>query len=145
MALAVAALFVAIDVALRHGLQPALTSLAGTGDEPSDLVQVAASGALAANAVNNLPAYIALESVASDAPQRLMALLIGVNVAPLVTPWASLATLLWAQRCRARGVRISAGSLAVQGLLCAVVAAGMALGALCSSPDGLPETCADKA
>jgi arsenical pump membrane protein len=87
-------------------------------------------GALAANAVNNLPAYIALESVTSDAPARLMALLIGVNVAPLVTPWASLATLLWAGRCRARGIRIPAGSLAWQGLVCAVVSAGLALGAL---------------
>ena len=45
--------------------------------------------------VNNLPAYLALEPVAADAPQRLMALLIGVNGGPLVTPWASLATLLW--------------------------------------------------
>ena len=69
--------------------------------------------------MNNLPAYIALESVTADAPQRLMALLVGVNVAPLVTPWASLATLLWAQRCRARGVRIPGLTLAVQGLVCA--------------------------
>lgn len=80
--------------------------------------------------VNNLPAYIALESVTADSPQRLMALLVGVNVAPLVTPWASLATLLWAQRCRARGVRIPVWSLAGQGLLCAVVAGGLAVGAL---------------
>ncbi len=85
---------------------------------------------MAANAVNNLPAYIALESVTSDAPARLMALLIGVNVAPLVTPWASLATLLWAARCRARGIRISAKSLAWQGLACAAVSAGLALAAL---------------
>jgi arsenical pump membrane protein len=80
--------------------------------------------------VNNLPTYIAPESVTADAPQRLMALLIGVNVAPLVTPWASLATLLWAQRCRARGIRISVKTLAAQGLLCALVSSGLAVGAL---------------
>lgn len=130
MALAVAALFVAIDFALSHGLQPVLAGLAGTGTGPGDLARVAGSGALAANAVNNLPAYIALESVASDAAPRLMALLVGVNVAPLVTPWASLATLLWAQRCRARGLRIAVWSLAVQGLLCAAVSTGLALTAL---------------
>jgi arsenical pump membrane protein len=130
MALAVAALFVVIDAALQLGLEPVLASLAGDGRSPADLAQVAGAGALAANAVNNLPAYIALESVTADAPQRLMALLIGVNVAPLVTPWASLATLLWAQRCRARGVRVPGWTLAVQGLLCAVVAGGLALGAL---------------
>jgi arsenical pump membrane protein len=127
MVLAVAALFVVIDAALQLGLQPVLASLAGEGTSPADLTRVAGAGALAANAVNNLPAYIALESVTSDAPARLMALLIGVNVAPLVTPWASLATLLWAQRCRARGIQISMKSLAVQGLLCAVVSAGLAL------------------
>jgi arsenical pump membrane protein len=134
MALAVAALFVVIDVALQLGLQPALASLAGHGTSAGDLARVAGVGALAANVVNNLPAYIALESVTSDAPTRLMALLIGVNVAPLVTPWASLATLLWAQRCRARGIHISVRSLAVQGLLCAVVSAGLALGALVLAP-----------
>ena len=91
---------------------------------------MAGSGALSANVVNNLPAYIALESVTADAPQRLMALLIGVNVAPLVTPWASLATLLWAQRCRARGIRISPISLAWQGATCALAAAVLALAAL---------------
>ena len=130
MALEVAVLFVVIDGALQLGLEPALASLAGDGTSGADLAQVAGAGAVAANAVNNLPAYIALEAVTSDAPQRLMALLIGVNVAPLVTPWASLATLLWAQRCRARGIQISLGSLAVQGFLCAVVAGGLALGAL---------------
>lgn len=130
MALAVAVLFVVIDAALQLGVQPALASLAGEGTSPGDLARVAAVGALAANVVNNLPAYIALESVTSDAPARLMALLIGVNVAPLVTPWASLATLLWAQRCRARGIHVSVKSLAVQGLLCALVSAGLALTAL---------------
>ena len=130
MALGVAVLFVVIDVALRHGLQPVLESLAGTGTAPMDLARVAGSGALTANVANNLPAYIALESVTSDAPQRLMALLIGVNVAPLVTPWASLATLLWAQRCRARGLTVSPWRLAGQGLACAVVAGALSVAAL---------------
>ena len=63
MALGVAVLFVAVDLALRHGLQPALSTLAGEGTSAASLAQVAATGALAANVVNNLPAYAALESV----------------------------------------------------------------------------------
>jgi arsenical pump membrane protein len=130
MAVAVAVLFVLIDLALRHGLHDVLAAVAGTGSAPADLARLAGTGAVAANAVDNLPAYIALESVSADRPERLMALLIGVGVAPLVTPWASLATLLWAQRCRARGVRISIGSLALQGAACALVSAGLAVAAL---------------
>jgi arsenical pump membrane protein len=130
MALGFAALFVLVDLALRHGLQPALVAVAGSGGTPADLARLTGLGAVSANAVNNLPAYLALETVAQDAPGRLMALLIGVNVAPLVTPWASLATLLWAQRCRAAAVRIGPVSLALQGLLCAVVATALSLAGL---------------
>jgi arsenical pump membrane protein len=130
MALGVAGLFVVIDIALQHGLQSWLAGVAGQGGTPADLGQVSASGALGANAVDNLPAYMALESVTSQTPNRLMALLVGVDVAPLVTPWASLATLLWAQRCRSAGVRIPFTRLALQGLVCASVAGGLALAAL---------------
>jgi len=91
---------------------------------------VGAVGAVAANAVNNLPAYLALESVTSDAPVRLVALLVGVNVGPLVTVWASLATLLWRQRCRSADLAVSTAYLAREGALCALVAVGAALGAL---------------
>jgi arsenical pump membrane protein len=130
MALGVAVLFVVIDIALRHGLRDALATVAGSGTTAGALARVAGVGALGANLANNLPAYAALESVCGDRPERLMALLIGVNTAPLVTPWASLATLLWAQRCRARGIRINAKSVAAQGLLCAIAAAGLAVCAL---------------
>ncbi|MDD7465340.1 MAG: SLC13 family permease [Actinomycetaceae bacterium] len=48
-----------------------------------------------ANTANNLPAYLMLEPASSGAPISLIALLIGVNTGPIITPWASLATLLW--------------------------------------------------
>jgi Na+/H+ antiporter NhaD/arsenite permease-like protein len=86
-------------------------------------------GALGANAVDNLPAYLALEPAATS-PERMVALLIGVNAGPLITPWASLATLLWHQRLTRMDVQISWGRYAALGLLAApltVVAATLAL------------------
>jgi len=123
-------LFVVVELALDHGLRDALASLVGTGTDGGALLRVGAVGAVSANVVNNLPAYLALESVTADAPVRLMALLIGVNVGPLVTVWASLATLLWRQRCRSAQLTVSTAYLAREGLLCALVAGGAALGAL---------------
>jgi arsenical pump membrane protein len=82
-----------------------------------------------ANLVDNLPAYLALEPAATS-PDRLIALLIGVNLGPLVTPWASLATLLWHQRLTAMDVRISWTRYALLGLIVApltVVGATLAL------------------
>ena len=79
---------------------------------------------LAANGINNLPAYLALEPTVADAPARLAALLVGVNTGPIVTMWGSVATLLWAQRCRSAGLAVDAGRVARTGLLCAVVVVG---------------------
>jgi arsenical pump membrane protein len=130
MVVGVSLLFVVVDVAVHHGLREVLVSMTGTGVEPGALFRLGTVGAVAANVVNNLPAYLALEAVSSDAPARLTALLVGVNVGPLVTVWGSLATLLWRQRCRSQGLEVSAAYLAGEGLLCAVVAGSAALGAL---------------
>ncbi len=130
MVIGVSVLFVVVDVAVNHGLREVLVALTGTGGSAGALFRLGAVGAVAANVVNNLPAYLALEAVSSDAPARLMALLVGVNVGPLVTVWASLATLLWRQRCRSQDLEVGAAYLAREGLLCAVVAAAASLGAL---------------
>jgi arsenical pump membrane protein len=130
MVLGVSALFVVVDVALTHGLREVLASWVGTGTDPLALFRLGGVGAVSANVVNNLPAYLALEAVSSDAPVRLMALLIGVNAGPLVTVWGSLATVLWRQRCRTQDLDVGAGYLAREGLLCAVVSVAAGLGAL---------------
>lgn len=115
-----ASLFVLVRAAEAHGLASFLTAASGTGDGFWDLLQLAAVGALGANAVNNLPAYLAFSSIAAS-PLRMGALLIGVNLAPLVSPWASLATLLWHQRLTKMGVRISWAKFALLGLGLTVV------------------------
>ena len=99
-------LFLIIQTLHDHGLGTLLARASGTGEGFTALLQLAGLGALSANAVNNLPAYLALEPAAGS-PLRLAALLIGVNLGPLVSPWASLATLLWHSRLRAMGINIS--------------------------------------
>jgi Na+/H+ antiporter NhaD/arsenite permease-like protein len=123
-------LFLVIDAALRLGLEAWLRTIMGHGTEVADLLRVSGIGALSANGINNLPAYLALEPTVADSPARLAALLIGVNTGPVVTMWGSVATLLWAQRCRSAGLGVDVGHIARTGVLCAltvVTAATLAL------------------
>ncbi|CAN5224096.1 ArsB/NhaD family transporter [soil metagenome] len=122
-------LFLVVEAAHSLGLGLVLAAVSGTGHDPLSLLQLSGVGALGANAIDNLPAYLALEPVA-DSPVRLIALLIGVNVGPLITPWASLATLLWHERLKALDVEISWRRYMLLGLIAApitVAAASLAL------------------
>ncbi|GAA4387538.1 ArsB/NhaD family transporter [Tsukamurella soli] len=130
MVLVLAVVFAAVQGLLHAGLAAVVASAAGTGGGPADLLRLAALGAAAANGVNNLPAYLALEPAALGSPQRMIALLVGVNMGPVVTLWASLATVLWRQRCARAGLQIPLGRFAWQGLLlavCVVCAAALAI------------------
>lgn len=98
-------LFLAVGALEALGIGRVTSVLAGSGDDVVSLWQLAGVGALAANGINNLPAYLAMESVAGS-PTRLAALLIGVNAGPIITPWASLATLLWHDRLVAAGIEV---------------------------------------
>lgn len=117
--------FVLVSALLRlaqgEGLLDWVGSLVGTGTGPLDLLHLSGASALTANAINNLPAYLVVEPAAADDVRRLVATLVGVNAGALVTPWASLATLLWLQRCRSAGLQVPLLRLAGWGLLCAVV------------------------
>ncbi|MBZ4486354.1 arsenic transporter [Microbacterium sp. cx-55] len=99
-------LFLVAGVAESSGLLDVVAGWLGSGDDLFSLWGVAGAGAIGANLVNNLPAYLALEPATSGAPERLAALLVGVNAGPLITPWASLATLLWHQRLSADGIEV---------------------------------------
>jgi arsenical pump membrane protein len=94
----VTVLFAGVDAldhfGLRHLLAHATQTTIGT---------LLWSG-LAANLINNLPAYLIFESAAT--PHNLFYLLIGINFGSIILPWGSLATLLWAQRCKAVGVEV---------------------------------------
>ncbi len=113
-------LFMLVAALHDHGLGTALTRASGSGEDLLSLLQLAGMGVAGANGLNNLPAYLALEPTAGS-PVRLAALLIGVNLGPLVMPWASLATLLWHSRLKAMGVRISWTGYALAGLILVTV------------------------
>lgn len=104
-------LFLVVAAAGRHGLDRLLHDALGSGGT----WRVGGIAAAAANAFNNLPAYLALEPETSR--HDLLALLCGVNIGPLVLLWGSLATLLWRERCKASGVNVSASQFARLGLV----------------------------
>jgi arsenical pump membrane protein len=119
----VTGLFLVVDTVGRHGLSDWMSTLIGADPGSEGVVRAAAAGSLLSNVLNNLPAYVAGEAVIPTANDtQLLGLLIGTNVAPLVTPWASLATLLWAERCRAADVAIPWTRFVVTSAVTAVLA-----------------------
>jgi arsenical pump membrane protein len=111
LVLIVEGLFLVVSAVGPHGLDSALRATAGaTGS-----LRIAATAAVGSNLVNNLPAYLALDRIIPRS--QLIDALLGVNLGPLVLPWGSLATLLWLERCRARGVRVPASTFALAGVV----------------------------
>jgi arsenical pump membrane protein len=124
-------LFLVIDTISLHGLNVLLHGLVGTDGNALGATRAAAAGAGLSNVVNNLPAYVAGESVIPVGNHtQLLALLIGTNVGPVITPWASLATLLWYERCHASGVKVALGRSMWTGAVLAVTALAAAVGVL---------------
>lgn len=122
-------LFLVVEAGHGLGLTAVLAQVAGQGDDPGALLRLAFSGMIGANGIDNLPAYLALEPVAGS-PARVAALLIGVNAGSLITPWASLATLLWHQRLVSLDVDLRWSRYILLGLAVAPVTVAVATLAL---------------
>ena len=106
-------LFLTVTALGRHGLDELLRHTTTHGSWVVEII-----GAATGNVVNNLPAYLALErAVPGGQQQSLFALLIGTNAGPMLLVTGSLATLLWRDRCRARGLHIGAWEFTKMGLL----------------------------
>jgi arsenical pump membrane protein len=124
LVLTVVVLFTVVGFLSSHGLEHLLRWVAGTTSN----LRLSATAAVGANLFDNLPAYLAMEPVASSSPHRMMALLIGVNCGCMLTLWGSLATLIWRARCDAARVDISWWSFLWRGLvLTPLVVAGAVL------------------
>lgn len=127
----VTGMFLVVETLGAHGLDRFAGMLIGTDPGAAGAFRAAATGMGLANLVNNLPAYIAGEGgIGAGHRTQLLALLIGVNVGPLAAPWASLATLLWWERCRAGGVRVPAARFLLAGAAVAVAGTMLATAAL---------------
>ena len=122
-------LFLVVEATRYVGLPALIGQFAGQGEGFFELLRLAATGALGSNVVNNLPAYLLAEPLAGS-PLRTGALLIGVNAGPLITPWASLATLLWHDRLTKMNVLISWRGYALFGLIVAPLTIVAAVAAL---------------
>ncbi len=95
------------------------------GLEGGDPFVVAAVGGGLGNVVNNLPAYVAVEQgLPPGDTSVILALLIGTNAGTIVTPWGSLATLLWFEQCRRFGLRVPVGRFVATGFGLAVCCVG---------------------
>jgi Na+/H+ antiporter NhaD/arsenite permease-like protein len=125
-------LFLVVEAAHGLGLTGLLGVVAGRGEDPLALLRLAAAGMIGANGIDNLPAYLALEPVAGSAP-RVAALLVGVNAGSLVTPWASLAVLLWHRALVSLGVEFAWRRYVLLGLVVGPVTVALATLALAAT------------
>lgn len=116
-------MFLVVETVNAHGLHALLTAAVGPDGGLGGMLRSAGVGAGLSNVLNNLPVYMAGEAaVPVGNHHQLLALLIGTNVGPLVTPWASLATLLWFERCRGQGTVIPLRRFMGTGFVLAVTA-----------------------
>ncbi|MBV9141010.1 MAG: arsenic transporter [Pseudonocardiales bacterium] len=127
----VTGLFLVVPTLSRYGLAEVMTALIGTDPNGIGAYRAAVAGAGLSNVLNNLPAYTAGETaVPATNSDQLLALLIGTNVGPIVTPWASLATLLCLESCHDHGVRVPLRKFVLTGLGLAVTAVALSVGVL---------------
>jgi arsenical pump membrane protein len=101
-----------------RGLGTLVAGLLPTGTSLPALLGLAGIAALLANLVNNLPATLILLSALGPSPATgaVLAVLIGVNIGPNLTPVGSLATLLWRRVLATRRTPAPLGTFTVAGL-----------------------------
>jgi arsenical pump membrane protein len=127
----VAGLFLVVPTLSRFGLSDVMHALIGADPGPAGDFRAATAGGALSNVANNLPAYTAGEAVVpAQHRDQLLALLIGTNVTPIVTPWASLATLLCLEGCRDHGLPVPLRRYLQTSLALAVLALAGSVGAL---------------
>ncbi len=109
---------VIVAAAGLHGVTAAVGDVVpGSGSLP-DLLLIATIGAVTANLVNNLPATLILIPVTAGlGAGPVLAMLIGVNVGPNLTPVGSLATLLWRRVLATEGIRYPGREFVTLGLI----------------------------
>ncbi|WP_329123212.1 arsenic transporter [Streptomyces sp. NBC_01465] len=114
----VLALGVVVKAVVDNGLGDGIGAVLPDGDSLTTLLAVTAVAAVLANAINNLPAILALLPVVAPAgPGPVLAALIGVNIGPNLTYVGSLATLLWRRILHQHGTDAELSDFTRLGLL----------------------------
>ncbi|WP_328380395.1 SLC13 family permease [Streptomyces sp. NBC_00440] len=114
----VLALGVVVRAVVDNGLGDGIGHLLPGGATLPALLAVAGVAAVLSNAINNLPAILALLPVVGPAgPGPVLAALIGVNLGPNLTYVGSLATLLWRRIMNEYGQEPELGTFSRLGLL----------------------------
>jgi arsenical pump membrane protein len=133
----VTGLFLVVQTIDRHGLGRLLGGLVGTDSGTVGIGRAGLLGATLSNLLNNLPSYVAGEAAISPANNnQLLGLLIGTNVGPLITPWASLAIILWYDGCRRSGLEVGWRRFAATGAVTAGLTLLVSLAALAVTAGG---------
>jgi arsenical pump membrane protein len=127
----VTGLFLVMQAVGRLGLNHVLRAIMSADPGVQGTIRAAATGAALSNLINNLPSYVAAEAAVPVANHtQLLGLLLGTDIGPIVVPWASLATLLWYERCRAHGVNVSWRRFILTGTVTAAAALAISTAAL---------------
>jgi arsenical pump membrane protein len=127
----VTGLFLVVPTLSRNGLSKIMCFITSADNGIEGAYRAAASGAILSNLINNLPAYVAGEAVIPlDNHVQLLSLLIGTNIGPVITPWGSLATLLWFEWCRRYEVQVPIKKFIVTGCTLAVLGVSLSVGVL---------------
>ncbi|MGH9066577.1 MAG: SLC13 family permease, partial [Acidimicrobiales bacterium] len=126
-ALLAAALAVLADAATSH--LPVASLLGGTG--ALALARTTGLAALAANVGNNLPSVlVAVRVLPPHSSCQLWAVLVGVNMGPVVLATGALASLLWLDALGRLGVEVRPLDFTRMGVRVGLPALGVALGVL---------------
>jgi arsenical pump membrane protein len=127
----VTGLFFVVQTISLHLLGPLTSALVSSSPGAPGVFRAAVTGAALSNVVNNLPSYVAVEAAVPLANHtQLLGLLIGVNVGPVIMPWASLATLLCYERCVSSGVQVPLRKFMLTGACLAVAGIALSVAAL---------------
>jgi arsenical pump membrane protein len=127
----VTGLMLVVQTISLHLLGHLVSLMIGLSGGAAGTFRAAAVGAGLSNVLNNLPTYLAGETAVPVTNHiQLLGLLIGTNAGPIITPWASLATLLWYERCRRQQVQVPLRTFMLAGAGLAVTGTAAAVGAL---------------
>ena len=115
-------LYIVVYGLKNAGLTEYLTSLLKELNTHGDTIAIVGTGFIAAilsAVMNNMPTVMIMDIALHDIPNTALAYanIIGCNLGPKMTPFGSLATLLWLHVLAQKGVRIGFGQYSLFGLI----------------------------